>query len=320
MSEPAAINLLFLGGAKRVSMARHFIAAAARRGLDCNIYSYELSEREPIAAVAQVIKGLRWSDPAVVDDLRSLCARLGIHAVIPFVDGAVAVAAALSTDVFAPCCSADMAEAMFDKVVADDIFARAGLPRPRRWTPGIPLGAHLIAKPRHGSASKGLVMIDSQEALAAIMPRIDDYLIQERIDRRAEYTVDCYVDRSGRPAIISPRRRLEVSGGEVTRTVTVNMPAAVVLVRRTLEATGLRGAVTVQLIEDLDNCRLMIMEINPRLGGGAVCSVAARADLPGCIIAEALGEPVPVCTPLPGVEIARYPMETVFMPGNNKPL
>jgi len=33
----------------------------------------------------------------------------------------------------------------------------------------------------------------------------------------------------------------------------------------------------------------MIMEINPRLGGGAVAAVHAGADIPAMIISEALG-------------------------------
>lgn len=44
-----AVNILFLGGAKRVSMARMFQASGERLGLDVNIFSYELSPEAPIA-------------------------------------------------------------------------------------------------------------------------------------------------------------------------------------------------------------------------------------------------------------------------------
>ena len=66
------ISLLFLGGAKRVTMARMFKAAAAQRGLDCAIHAYELDAHSAIAAEGDVTEGLRWSDPAILADLDRL--------------------------------------------------------------------------------------------------------------------------------------------------------------------------------------------------------------------------------------------------------
>lgn len=294
-----------------MSMARLFKQAAASEGLDCAIYSYEKSMLEPIACEGTVIPGLLWSDPAVFDDLRRICRMYDIDVIVPFVDGAVRVAAMMSDTAFAPTCSAALADAMFDKVEAARMFESLGLPVPRTYRPG-DSPKELIAKPRRGSASKGIVSVDSAADLEALCD-MDAYLVQERIDRREEYTVDCYVDtRDGRIMAVSPRLRIEVSGGEVTRTRTVRIEEVDRLARRTLDATGLRGAVTIQVIHDLDTGRYMIMEINPRLGGGAVCSVAAGADLPGLIIREALGRAGgPVCAD-EGVEIARYPQEVVF--------
>lgn len=116
---------------------------------------------------------------------------------------------------------------------------------------------------------------------------------------------------------LSARRRVEVSGGEAMRTVTVSDPEIDALTRRVLASTGLRGAVTVQFMRDLDDGgRLLLMEINPRLGGGCVCSVHAGADIPSLIIGEALGEKLSSLSALAGVEISRYPAETVFYPDN----
>jgi hypothetical protein len=58
------------------------------------------------------------------------------------------------------------------------------------------------------------------------------------------------------------------------------------------------------------------MEINPRLGGGAVCSVHAGADLPGYILDEWQGIELPsnvVCQA--DVKICRYMQEVVFKNG-----
>lgn len=292
-----------------MSMARLFKRAGAKK-----IVSYEATTHSPISIEGKVIAGLRWSNPGIIDDLARVCREYDIDIVVPFVDGAVAVAARLAenTGIFSPSCTAPQAEAMFDKAAAACIFTEAGIPVPETYTPASNITAW-IAKPRHGSASKGIVEIDTTDQLAKILDHADEYLIQQRIDRRDEYTVDCYVSmHSGEPLAIVPRKRIEVSGGEVVRTETVIFPEIVELTRKALAATRLRGAVTVQFIHDLDNNRCLLMEINPRLGGGAVCSVLAQADIPALIIAEARGEKPGFKTYRPYTEIARYPQEVAF--------
>lgn len=303
------MNILFLGGGKRVSMARLFKRAGATK-----IVSYEGTTHSPISIEGKVIAGLRWSDPYVVNDLARVCRDEKIDVIVPFVDGAVAVAARLAqeTGIFAPVCTPAQAEAMFDKIEASRIFAEAGMPIPQSYSPDSEI-AKWIAKPRHGSASKGIEIIDTPDQLCRVLEHAGDFIVQERIDHRDEYTVDCYVSvKSGEPLAIVPRKRIEVSGGEVVRTETVIFPEIVDLTRRVLSATGLRGAVTVQFIHDLDANRCLLMEINPRLGGGAVCSVLAQADIPALILAEAKGETPHFITYRPYTEIARYPQEVAF--------
>lgn len=309
------LNILFLGGAKRVSIARMFKEAADHAGLEAEIFSYELSREVPVACEATIIEGCRWSDPDILESLNDVCVSRSIDVIIPFVDGAVRVAADYRDrygSVFVPTGSPDVAEAMFDKVVAARLFAEKGLSTPATYTPGDPC-LRLIAKPRHGSASKGIIEIRDLETLDRVLGRGDEYLIQERIDNRNEITVDCYVSViDGEIKAISPRRRLATAGGEVTDTVTISDSRIDDIVGRTLSSLGLVGAVTVQLIEDLEDGRLMLMEINPRLGGGAVCSVCAGADIPAMIIAEARGTAAAPLQAKPGVMITRYMQEVVF--------
>ena len=316
------VRILFLGGAKRVSMARLFKQAAARMGLGCEIFSYETDRCVPVACEAQVVEGRRWSDSDIQRHLHETVMTHHIDIIIPFVDGAVAVAADYASahpgEVSVPAGSAADAELMFDKVRAARRFEALGLPVPRTYEPGDPC-LRLIAKPRHGSASKGIIEINSIEQLDDILLRREDYLIQERIDNREELTVDCYVSvTDGDILAVSPRRRNVTVGGEVSDTETVDVSEAVALASTTLKSTGLRGAVTVQFIRDLDDGRLMIMEINPRLGGGAVCSVIAGADIPAMIISEALGRKPHAMTASSAVRICRYMQEVVFIDGKYK--
>lgn len=312
------VSLLFLGGAKRVAIAQMFVEAARRRGLECRITSYELDSHCAIASMGRVVEGLKWGDPDIFGDLDRVVDDNEVDIILPFVDPSVGVAAdyvAAYGNAFAPVVPRAMAELMFDKIGAAELFERHELPIPMTWRHGTPCG-HLIAKPRFGSASKGLEFIDSLRDLYQIIGRGENkYLIQQRFDHREEITVDCYAGvRSGSIAAVSPRRRIEVSGGEVVRTITIDDADAEALARRTIEALGLRGAVTVQMLRDLDTGRLMLMEVNPRLGGGVVASVHAGVDIPALVIADALGEDLPGQKPIPDVETVRYLADVVFPP------
>ena len=75
----------------------------------------------------------------------------------------------------------------------------------------------------------------------------------------------------------------------------------------------LRGPVTLQFLHDLDNDRYLLMEVNPRLGGGVICSIYAGAPIADYILKEAVGASVRPCTDwAPGTLMARYQKEAIF--------
>lgn len=303
-------GILFLGGAKRVSMAHHFKQKAEEMGLNVHLCSYELTKNEPIAVEAKVIKGLRWDDPDILEDINRCVKNHGINMIIPFVDGAISVATAYRDkygEVFVPAGSTATINAMFDKVVAAEEFAKAGLPIPE--TVKAYDGSELIAKPRRGSASKGIIRINSAEELKAVS---EDYLVQEFIDGQ-EWTVDCYRRvGNGQIECLSPRTRDSVTGGEVC--ITTVRPDATTIIeaaRNAIEALDLRGAITVQFIVNKAGIPLL-MEINPRLGGGAVATVAAGVNIPHLILSEATGHPARPLKAPKAVIVKRYMQEVAF--------
>lgn len=305
---------MMLGGAKRVSMAGMIKQSLLSRGCEPVLLSYELSEKEPIATVARVCVGKRWKDPDVDADIMRFIASAECDKamVIPFVDGAIEVAARLARkfpEVYAPTAGEEMSRIYYDKRLSAEEFERKGLPVPATISPDA-LRFPLIAKPRLGSASKGIVIARTPRDLDGLDP--EGYLLQEYVERATEYTVDCFVGNDGTILCVSPRIRLETAGGEVTRTRTIDDPELVEKSELTLQALGLKGAVTLQFLRG-DDGRALLMEINPRLGGGAVCSVHAGADIPALMADEALGlkSPGRVC-PKPMTEIARYMKEVVF--------
>lgn len=314
---PRTVRILFLGGAKRVSIGRKIIEAGAALGLAIEIFSYELEAEVPAALLGGVVIGRRWSAPDILEHLHQVVHAYGIDILLPFVDGAISVAGryvAEYGDAWAPVTLPVHAEAFFDKCASARLFEEAGLPIPATFKGGRPV-LPLIAKPRHGSASKGIEIIDTPAAFKAITANSGEYLLQRYYADREEYTVDCYVAMHGRSKVlcVSPRRRLETVGGEASRTVTVDYPELTAAALTALERLPLRGAVTLQYLRDLDSGSLMLMEINPRLGGGVVCSVHAGADIPRIMLRDWLGlPPEAAARPEPGTLVCRYMDEAVF--------
>lgn len=313
------LSILMHGGAKRVSIAKMFLREAEKSGIELKLYSWELQPVVPIAEVAEIHVGRRCDDPKLLDELHSFCLEKNIDVMIPFIDPAIGVVAKYRDSfggIFAPLGSIESVEGMFDKAVAANLFENAELPIPKTYT----LANHsfpLIAKPRFGSASQGIKVIRSEEELAEIAPNISDYLLQEYVENRQEITVDCYVSQGGKVIAAVPRLRVAVIGGEVSRTITIDSPEVVQLSNLTLKKLNLRGAITLQFIHDLTTGRMLLMEINPRLGGGVVCSIHAGANMPQYILNEALGKNITPCKDtLIGLEITRYQQEVTFYKGN----
>lgn len=312
------VNILMLGGAKRVSFATKIAIQGYRVGVSVNLMSWELSKVVPIACVAEVIEGPRWSDPDILEKLHQLVTERKIDMIIPFVDASIAVAVRYRDKygkVFVPAGDLAAVEEMFDKVVAARRFEELGLPVPATYHPGDEPRFPLIAKPACGSASRGIVILRNQEDLDAIA-NPQDYLIQEYIADAKEFTVDCYVNRKGDIITTVPRERLEVVDGEVTRTVTVADRQAIELAVDVLKKFDFKGAVTVQCLKEPDTGRMLLMEVNPRFGGGIVCSIHAGADFPGFLFADFAGLPMQPCVDWrPGTEITRFMTEVVFYNG-----
>jgi len=315
-----AINILFLGGAKRVSMGRMIKAAGQRLGLEVNLFSYELTQEVPVAEIATVIEGRRWNDDSLFKHLHSVTTENAIDIILPFVDHAVDIAiryCASDPAVWTPGSNAGMAKRMFNKSDADSFFRQLGIP-----LPALPAGcgpdSKIIAKPCFGSASKGIRVLTYDDYLnLSRSPDADKYLFQQYIEHRTEYTVDCYVSQQGTVICAVPRIRLEVSGGEVVSTQTIRDEEIESTSHRILRALKLTGPITLQFLREHKaggECGpAMLMEVNPRLGGGAVCSVHAGADIPSFILEEFIGHRLSECHNwLPGTKICRYMQEVVF--------
>lgn len=309
-----SLTVLLLGGARRVSLAELLKRSGQRIGYNVNIVSYDLSEEVPVALEAKVIKGLRFNSPDVVEDLKKVVKDYDVNIILPITSNSIEVASILKSelpDLFVPVTDFENAKSLFDKADAAKVFKEAGLPIPLTYSV-ISAEMPAIAKPRKGGSSRGIQVFTNIEDLMHLQ-NLQNYLIQEYIEHSREYTVDCYIDSEGQIMTTVPRERLEVMGGESTRTITCHNSVLEELSCRVIETFNLRGPVNLQFLHDLDKDRFLLLEVNPRLGGGVICSVYAGAPIIDYIIDESLGNKLQPCTDwASGTLLARYFKEAVF--------
>jgi carbamoyl-phosphate synthase large subunit len=313
------INILFLGGAKRVSLAEHFKSSALRRNVDLSIFSYELTELVPISSVAKVIVGLRWSDNMLISHLCEIIKANNIQMVLPFVDPAIEISSQLKhifNDLYIPCCPANICQIMFNKKLSAKWFSENEIPVPETFS-DVFSEFPLILKPITGSASRGIKVVHNKVELSEVK-NLNEYLIQRYIENREEYTVDCFISNSSELISIVPRIRLDTAGGEVVNSLTVRNNSIIEISKKILGSEKFIGPVTIQFLKDLSNDKVYVMEINPRLGGGVVASICAGADILGVMIDEFLGLPIfPINDWRENTLMTRYFKEVIFYANHN---
>lgn len=308
------LTVLLLGGARRVSFSELLKRSGERIGYQVEIVSYELTEEVPISLVGKVIKGLSWNDPDVVNDIERVVKEYEVNIILPFVNGAIKIASMCRDkmkNVFVPVTDFETANRLFDKAEAAKVFKESGFSIPRTYTV-ISAQMPAIAKPRRGGSSRGIhIFYDIDDLMH--LPNLSDYLVQEYIESGKEYTVDCYVTSGGEILATVPRERLEVMGGESTRSRTCHNETLEELSRDVIRKLSLRGPVNLQFIYDTNKDRYLLMEVNPRLGGGVICSIYAGAPIADYIIKESLGVDLKPCTDwASGTLMARYFKEAIF--------
>ena len=137
-----------------------------------------------------------------------------------------------------------------------------------------------IAKPRSGSGSRGIRMVDA--STLASVPADGNWLIQECLPG-AEYSVDVLIGPNGEALAAVPRERLRVDSGVATVARTVKDPQLQRLALDAAQLVGIRGVANVQLKRDA-NGMPKLMEINPRFPGTMALTVEAGANLPKLVM------------------------------------
>lgn len=287
-SAEKAINVLFLGGGKRVSLAQRFIEAGENLNRRVNIFSYELNQYQPISLVGRIIEGKRWDDPDATAHVLETLFKNDIDLLVTNVDPALKIHSTLiEMHPSAKFCSRRaQIEACYSKNRFQSECKILGLPVIPSWDgKSFPM----IAKPDFGSASQGIrIFNDIREFKQSDLTGSNSFCFQKYIDG-TEFTVDAYVSQAGEALAVSPRIRVETLGGESVITRTICDDQLRVLSVDVLKKLKLIGPVTLQYIQEKYTGKNFLMEVNTRLGGGVICSIEAGIDIPFLMLNELFG-------------------------------
>lgn len=312
------VRVLFTCAGRRVELIQAFGRAAEQLGISLSVHVADAEPHFAAACIAQRAHRLpRTHSPDYVPGLIEVARREQIDLLVPLIDlelQAISDAREQFAELgcHAVISSPQVVRTCGDKLATWKFLSERGIPAPKTWLPDEVLGRTehsfpYFLKPRWGSASKGNCVIRSLEDLQGLGPAAQGAIIQELLEG-AEHTLDVYTGADGRPRCVVPRRRIEVRGGEVTKSLTVKHDGIIATGVRVAEALAeCVGTITIQLFLR-DDGAIHVIEINPRFGGGVPLAIEAGADFPRWLLAEWLGRPADIRLDnfRPGVLMLRY--------------
>lgn len=285
------MKILFLGAGKRLSLLEKFLDKSVTDLACIQLHSVENSKIVPISKIAEIHIGPSFDDLYFGEWLIGLIQNIGADLVIPNMDSATVALARVQQKIeelgkWAVVSKLSLCEAMQDKKKSEDWFKAHGMPIPTCH------GWPRILKKRLGFASRGQTVVANERERGLFLLSHDpaEYIEQEFITGE-EYTVDAYVSRDGRFVNAMSRKRLKVSDGEVEESISVRHSEILKLTEKLFAFEGWQGPLTAQFIDGPNGP--ILIEVNPRFGGGVTHSIYCGLNFPEWIIREALGLNLP---------------------------
>ncbi len=296
-------NLLLSCAGRRVELLRIWEKTFFDLGLDADVVATDAQPFAPAFALAnrQAIVP-RAKNPDFIPQMKKICTANDIRWVIPTIDTELPVLASVRHEFEELGINIMVSDPETIAIAADKRnthawFEANGFPTFKQCSPRDALANPdwvypCFAKPADGSRSVGAARIENRKALEIrINSGEHENDVVESLGIGVEVTVDAYISpKTGKCLCVVPRRRLEVRDGEVSKAKTIDAPEIIELVRNVAEKLpGARGTICVQMFWNPETRDMLLMEINPRFGGGYPLTDAAGARFARWWIEEDLG-------------------------------
>ncbi|MEI6048940.1 MAG: ATP-grasp domain-containing protein [Bacteroidota bacterium] len=289
-------NILITSAGRRVSLVKAFKKELVKFFPEGKVFTADM--KPALSSACMISDGyfsvIRVTDPDYCKNLLEICLTENIKLIIPTIDTEL-IPLAENVELFRKngiqqvISSLEFVRICRDKRKLFHYFDSIGFPRTREidfTNPEFPI----FAKPVDGSSSIGVRLITDSTQLSG-KPFEDEKMVFLKYlspHDYTEFTIDIYFDRNNRLKCAVPRERLEVRGGEVSKSVTRKDDLYKTICSVFSNCNGLVGCITLQLFRHRKTDEIIGIEINPRFGGGYPLSYLAGANYPGYIIREYL--------------------------------
>lgn len=146
----------------------------------------------------------------------------------------------------------------------------------------------VFVKPRDGAGSVNTMPVRSLGLLKALVEDSEEELIVQPSIKGNEYGIDLYIDMvTGKPVTCFCKKKLRMRAGETEKSLSVLNETIEKLAVDTAVALGLTGPIDMDILEQ--DGKFMILEINPRFGGGYPHAYACGVNFPAFIAANGQG-------------------------------
>ncbi len=263
-------------------------------GGDSSLYAPAFRYCDHVAVLPKVEK----ADYA--DKLLALCRKNNIDMVVPLIDPELEVLAANydkfhGNGVMVVVSPAKTIEAAFDKYKTYLCARQAGIETPETVTTieetlalisDGKLSWPVMVKPRKGSASIFTNSCRNEGELRLAFQNCPSPVIQQFVPGE-EYGYDIFCDGDFRPISVFCKKKLAMRAGETDKAVSVNDKKLIDLGVKITRAFPMFGPADadVKMFKNVP----MLLEVNPRFGGGYPCSHLCGADFPAKLIAICKG-------------------------------
>lgn len=289
-------NILITSAGRRVALLRNF-QREAKLLLPTGSKVFACDLRPLQSAACRLADGHftvgRFTDADYIDVLLGICLENNIKLVVPTIDSELRLLAEHrdvfeKSDIHLIVSDLEFVKICRDKNRTNRFFEENGLKVPKALDKN-ELTFPAFVKSVNGSNSKDIYFLENEKMVFPHLLERDDLMFMEYLPKEAhtEFTVDMYFDRQNRLRCAVPRVRLEVRGGEVSKSVTKKNTLVGLLRERFSVMPGARGCITLQcFVKKSDPTVVHGIEINPRFGGGFPLSYAAGGNYANWLIRE----------------------------------
>ncbi|WP_042374336.1 ATP-grasp domain-containing protein [Neobacillus jeddahensis] len=295
------MNILICSAGRRVKLIKYFKVELSKIGgkvvaVDCDATAPALH----FADFAEIIPAI--TDPEYIQQLKQLCQKYKIDAVLSLIDPELSVLAEHKEDfekenIRLIVSNKEVVDICFDKYRTYQFLNDRSLP-------GIPtyinfaeilsdietgfLEFPIIVKPKNGSASIGISIVHSTKELQAVW-RDSGELIAQPFIEGDEFGIDCYMDLLNACVTnIFCKKKIKMRAGETDKSVSVNDPDLIQLIEELVNQLNPIGPIDIDCFKT--DKGYFISEINPRFGGGYPHAHEAGQNFVRNIINNLLGK------------------------------